>query len=367
MWLRRGLGLGITLAIVAWILKPIVLQWDQVKEPVSRTSWPRVLLASVMFCAFLFLFRALCWRRILIAFGYRLPIAASTRIWSTSELARYLPGIIWQLVGRAYLVRPYGVSGSVCSASQVLELAIFLLANVLLALGCLTWLGIKTFPSPIVRAWLFAAMGLVPVLVVLVHPRVFYRLTNYLMARLGKPAVAGRLRFHQLGMLLIWSVLGLVCQSLAIWIVVKGPLHLQFTKWWVVAGAYSLAWCAGFLAFWAPGGIGIREAVFIAAMEFALPPRVKAQFHDPRVLLGFLAFLSVLLRVWATTGELMLAAIAYGCDYRGALGRDDAPGRGSTQFRDLSGSPRRNSQVSLPTDESSSAASPPGPQATAPE
>ena len=75
---------------------------------------------------------------------YRVPLAPAVRIWSTSELARYLPGVIWQVVGRIYLVKPYGVRGSHCSASQVLELVIFLLANMLVAVACLVWLGIKS-------------------------------------------------------------------------------------------------------------------------------------------------------------------------------------------------------------------------------
>jgi hypothetical protein len=147
------------------------------------------------------------------------------------------------------------------------------------------------------------------------------------MRQLGKPEIVKQLGFGELVGLLLWNVLGLVWQSLAIWLVVSTPLGLQFTKWWVVAGAYSLAWVAGFLAFWAPGGIGVRELVFVMAMEIALPDKVKATFNNPAVQFGFLAFLSVLLRLWATTGELILAGLAYVADYRGALGRTDAPGR----------------------------------------
>src|SRR5205807_9514322 len=158
-------------------------------------------------------------------------------------------------------------------------------------------------------------------------PKVFYPLLNRIMGRAGKPAVALRMRFRELCGLLLWAVLGLVWQSLAIWLVVHKPLGLQFTKWWVVAGAYSLAWCAGFLAFWAPGGIGVRELVFIKAMEIALPPSIRAShFSDPKVLEGLLGLLSVLLRLWATLGELILAGFAHAFDYRGALGRADAPG-----------------------------------------
>jgi hypothetical protein len=71
----------------------------------------------------------------------------------------------------------------------------------------------------------------------------------------------------------------------------------------------------------------VRELVFVTAMGIALPPKVRATFNDPAVLLGFLAFLSVLLRMWATSGELILAGLAYLFDYRGALGRADVPGR----------------------------------------
>lgn len=323
--LRRGIGVLITFAILVWMLKPVVQRWDQVRERVWETNWTRVLAASLMFAAFLFLFRALAWRRILIGFGHRLPVAAATRIWSTSELARYLPGVIWQVVGRVYLVRRYGVSGSVCSASQVLELVLFLLANIVLAVSCLVWLGHKLLHG-VASQWLIAAAAMIPVLFVLVHPKVFYPLANRVMARLGKPAIGRRLRFRELCGMLLWAWLGLVWQSLAIWLVVSGPLQLQFTKWWVVAGAYSLAWCAGFLAVWAPGGLGVRELVFVTAMDLALPPAVRHTFSDPKVLLGFLAFLSVLLRLWATAGELILAGFAYCFDYRGALGRPDAPG-----------------------------------------
>ena len=71
---------------------------------------------------------------------------------------------------------------------------------------------------------------------------------------------------------------------------------------------------------WAAGGLGVRELVFMAALSAGLPPAVRAQFNDPKVLLGFLAFLSVLLRLWATVGELMLAAAAAVADPRGWLG-----------------------------------------------
>jgi uncharacterized membrane protein YbhN (UPF0104 family) len=325
-WGRRAAGVLITLAIFFWILKPVYWRWAQVKDRVERTHWSLVLVASAIFAAFLFLFRAMSWRRILKGLGHDLPIAATTRIWSSSELARYLPGVIWQVVGRVYLVKPYGVSGTICSTSQILELTIFLLANVLLAVACLTWFGVKHMHQT-AQGWLICVALLAPILLALLHPKVFYAITDAVLHRMGKDPVERKLRFRVLLGLLAWAMLGLLWQSMAIWIITTGPLHLQFTKWWVVGGAYCLAWCAGFLAFWAPGGLGVRELVFVAAMQVALPTSVRQQFYDPKALAGFLAFLSVLLRLWATAGELMIVGISSLLDRKGLLGRPDAKGR----------------------------------------
>jgi hypothetical protein len=136
--------------------------------------------------------------------------------------------------------------------------------------------------------------------------------------RLSAPVMAG---------ILLWNILGLLWQTGAIFVLTQHALQLKIDWWWVLAGSYGLAWCAGFLAFWAQGGLGVRELVFVTVMRVALPPEVHHHFSNAVTLDAFLGFLSILLRLWATAGELVLASIAYAVDYRGALGRPDAPGR----------------------------------------
>jgi uncharacterized membrane protein YbhN (UPF0104 family) len=316
-WGKRLFGVVVTVAIFVWILKPIYQKWDLVRPDVARTNWWRVLAASALFAGFLFLFRSLVWRRLLKNFGHKLPVWASTRIWITSELARYLPGAIWQVVGRVYLAKPYGVRGSVISTSQVMELALYLLANLMVAIGAMAFLGYKALDG-YTRGWVIVGAVLVPLLSLALHPKVFYPLADRVLARLKKPPIQKRMRWKSLIDLLLWNGLGLLVQGLAVYFVVSELLDLKLAKWWVVAGAYCLAWCAGFLAFWAPGGLGVREAVFIAAMGFALPRATHGaiQTDEQRDLL--LTFLSVLLRIWATAGELMLAGLAYAIDWKGA-------------------------------------------------
>jgi len=150
---------------------------------------------------------------------------------------------------------------------------------------------------------------------------------NAVLRRIGKPEIVKRLRGKKSVVLLGWNILGLIWQSTAVYVLVDPVLHFKMDWWWIVAGAYCLAWCAGFLAFWAPGGIGIREWVFAITMSAFLPDQVRQQFPDPIALKGLLALLGFLLRLWTVTGELMLAAVAYAWDWKGAMKRPDAPGR----------------------------------------
>jgi hypothetical protein len=327
-WLKRILTVGVTLLIFAAMVRPLKERWPVAQQQLAQMSLMQFAMASVMFAFFLFAFRALAWRRILKGFGHRLPVAAASRIWITSELARYLPGAIWQVVGRVMLVKPYGVSGSVCSTTQVLELCVFLMANVLLASACWLYYGAKELQD--VRGWFYAAIALVPALALILHPKVFYSIVNFVLRKIGKPVIVKRLRGKQLVYILAWTILGLLWQSLAVYLIAKGPLGLKIDWLWIIAGAYSLAWCAGFLAVWAPGGIGVRELVFVAAMSVMLPDSVRAQppFNgDAEATASVLVGLGLLLRLWSILGELIMAGAVYVADYRGALGLPGAPGR----------------------------------------
>jgi hypothetical protein len=323
-WARRVIGLIITLAIFFWMARPIIKQWPQVAPFIHEIDFARFALAAVIFSFFLFTFRALVWRSILIGFGHKLPIPAALRIWSTSELARYIPGSIMQVIGRAYLAKPYGISGTICSTSQILELATFLLANIFVAVACLLWFFAKLDPAA--RPWLIVALCLLPALGVLLHPKVFYSITNIICEKLNKPPITVRLSGHKLFFLFWWSVLGLLVQSLAIWLLVGPALHVKFAWWWRIAGAYCLAWTAGFLAITNPGGLGVREFVFYYALRAVLPAYIKDMFPSREILNVLLLSIGILLRLWTIAGELILTSIAYVLDYKGALNSLDSPG-----------------------------------------
>ncbi len=306
-WALLALRIGLAVAIVAWMIKPIVRNWDHASHAILAMNWWLFVIAAAMFALFLFVFRSLVWRGILARFGHRLPIPAAARVWIQSELARYAPGAVWQVVGRVYLTRPYGVGAVASSTSQVLEIALFALANILVAAVCLLIAGLSRIPTE-QRLYLYILVGGVPLLLGLLHPRVFYALLNGALSLFRRPTVQPAVPKRQLAACAAWNMLGLLWQGLALWVLTVDVLQLPLSKWYMLAGAYSLAWTVAFsMGFLFPGGIGVRELVFISTIRLILP--IQSAVADPALFAALLAFVGVVLRLWNIAGELLFAGI----------------------------------------------------------
>src|ERR1019366_1437054 len=313
-------SLGITIAILYWLIRKITMHWSQVRDRAGSVSILSFILAAFMFALFLFAVRAMSWRRIIKSFGHPLPVAPAVRIWSTSELARYVPGVVLQVYGRMHLARPYGIGGTECAASQILELVIFLLANILVGVTCMLFFGFRNVHG-MARGWLLGLTAVTPLLLVILHPRIFYGIMDRVLRWRNKPPLTQRLTGMQLSGLLAWAILGLLWQSVAVFLIIAHPLGLQWSKWYAVAGAYCLAWCAGFVVVTAPAGFGVREIVLVLTLSLVLPKYVNNTFAGTGEEKAFLTFLGGLLRLWTIAGELIVVAVAYTFDYDGAIGR----------------------------------------------
>jgi len=313
VWARRALIIGLTLYLFVRVISPIVNSWSATWRQLGRISVLEFLVSVVLFSIMLGAFRAMSWRSIIKNFGNPIPRPAALRIWITSEMARYIPGAIWQVVSRVRMAKAYGVRGSVTSTSQIMELAVFLLANVMIAAACLSILGIQRMDG-LARTNMIIALCLVPTLIIVLHPRVFYGSADKILRKLGKPPIAKRMRKRRLWRLLVVSLLGLLVQSIAIWILLRGPFELKFTDLWIVAGSYCLAWTAGFIAIWAPGGAGVRELVLVAILTIALPSALVNEIGKDNA--ATLQAVSILLRLWTILAEVLIFVTAQILDWK---------------------------------------------------
>lgn len=322
IWAKRALSVAITVAIFYFMLRPMHDQWPTVSGKILGMSRINFLFAIGLFAMFLFLFRAMVWRKLLKDFRYALPIPPATRIWSTSDLARYIPGTSLQFAARNYLAKPYGVEPRACSTSHLLELILFLAANLIVTVICIGCYGFRYFHEG-GNFVLGGVIILIPLMITVLHPRIFYSAINQILFRLGRPTIDRPIPGAGISVVMSWNLLGLVCQALALYMLMAEPLDLKLAWIWSLAGSYSLAWCAGFLAFWAPGGLGVRELVFIGMMRLIAPHEIRGEDFN-----ALIAFLSLITRVWSFAGELLLTGIAHALDFRAAVSLATAPIKG---------------------------------------
>ncbi len=317
-WLRRLASVGVTAVLLYFVFEPIIRGWRNVEPYINKINPVEFVFATLMGSVFIFAFRVLPWWMLLAKIGHRLPGSTAARIWITSELSRYLPGMNWQVTSRSFLARAYNILPTSCVSAHVLELALFIIANGVFSVLALMLLGLKRTDDASTRWWLIVGVSVMPLLLTLLHPRVFYSLVNRVLLAIGRQKLSVQARGGTLAVLQVWKVMGLAFMSLAIWLIAAGPLQLGLSQWWLVGGVYAIAWLAGFFAFWAPSGIGVREAVFMVLLLAALPESTHASF-GPVAIHAFAAVLALVLRVWITIAEIIVALLAYIFDLDGAL------------------------------------------------
>jgi glycosyltransferase 2 family protein len=234
------------------------------------------------------------WWLLLRGCGASSPFWPAASVWGKSILARYLPGNVFMFVGRAWMSHSHGLPVERVTAAMVYEQALGV-CGALLAVAVL-------FPFWEYRPGVTALSLLaVPVLVALMHPRVFGPVAGWALRLLRRPPLKVTLGFGAvLGMLCLFTLDWLIAGTGA-WLLARAITGLGVDDLPLVIVAYALAYVAGMVAFFIPSGIGVREAVLTASLSKELPGGVALTW-------------ALLLRLWVTVVELVFVGLVVGIE-----------------------------------------------------
>lgn len=178
----------------------------------------------------------------------------------TSQLGKYLPGSVWQFAGRVGLAKRRGVPVQTALMSVVAEVVLSSLAAGLL--------GLLVVPAWVALVVL-AGVALAAVVVFRLAPRAALRVTRLLARlRVDRATFTAAVRAAPVGGALYIPVLG--AYGLAFWLTGRALFAVPASQLGVYIGTFALAWLAGLAAVFAPGGIGVREAVIAALLTSRL-------------------------------------------------------------------------------------------------
>lgn len=295
-WLWRG-GQVLLLALIVYFWgRSMAAGWSDLRDFTWQVR-PLFLLGSFAFLMAHLFFLAAIWRWSLNSLGIRCNLREATRIWALSQIARYLPGGVWDVAGRLVLAGQAGHSRRVISVSILIEMILQTIAAVLIFLSSLVF-----WEDPTVARLGLWSIPIVPAGLIALHPQVLNGLLR-VAGRLTKRDIAPiSLRFGAVLRLLLAHLLGRIIVGTGFYLFAAGIHPWEVSAWPAAVGIFSGAWVVGFLIVFIPQGLGVREGVLTFLLGAFLPVAAAGI-----IALGFRAWMSLRDLLFAGVGLLLSA------------------------------------------------------------
>lgn len=262
--------------VLAFVGRQATTLWDKLREQPVTVHFGWLLLATgVSIVAWLP--SVWYWRRLMASLGCRVSPLVVARAYYAGHLGKYIPGKAFVFIVRTALVKGQGATPGIAAFTVGYESLAYMASGAVVAAMLSPWIltgeraphWASSLQSPALRFGLpLVVMGLaLGGLAVLSD--VFTRLVRF---TIPKDAVGGPLprlskRECLIGVVPLvaaWWLHGLV---LGLTIQAFSDKPFSLADWPVWTAATAVAMVVGFAAFFAPGGLGVREALFIDILE----------------------------------------------------------------------------------------------------
>lgn len=256
--MSTAVGLLVAVLGAVFVVRAIAREGDAVSDALGDASWGWLVAAVPTSLAGMSMV-GLPWRRAFALLDREVDRSSMMFWYFAGQLGKYVPGGVWPVVGRGELARRGGVPRPVAYSSVVLSLGATYLAAVMVV-AALAPFDLADRASPA----LAGVVVLLPVGLAVLHPAVVGRLL----------ALGRRLTRRDLDVVVpAWGdSIRLVAMHVPAWVLIG-------TATWFVARAFDsdvgyvqvvfaavLSWVVGFVVIPVPGGLGVREAAFVAAV-----------------------------------------------------------------------------------------------------
>jgi hypothetical protein len=244
MWLLQG---ALAVAVIAFVWRSAARHWDEfhrLEFPVDlRPGWI-ALAGAVVLLTYGLLVAA--WRTVILGWGERLAYRPALRIWTISNLGRYLPGKVWSVAGLAVLAQREGVAGWASVGAAIAMQAI--------AVGSGVAIAAATVPGTLSTPGILIASGIAATTVAaLALPRAVAVIARVTRRPDLRPLPMGAVVLAGAATIISWLGYGV-----AFWLLARGTLGDTPLGLAPAVGVFAAGYITGLLALFAPGGVGVR-------------------------------------------------------------------------------------------------------------
>lgn len=205
-------------------------------------------------------------------------------------LGKYVPGKVASLVGAVYILRQFEIPAAIALSVVLAMDGLAVMSGLITGAPLIWWIN----PNGILPAALVILMG-----VICLHPAIFARLINIAL-KLTKRAPLEHvpdLKHYLIPVLCAFSQW--VLAGLALWLIATSVADVSINHIPRFISIAGLGYTIGYLALFAPGGLGPRELVFQQAMKGLVIPAAMS------------AVAVVVMRIIQTFTELAAAGVGW--------------------------------------------------------
>ena len=233
--------------------------WSEVRDTVGEMSPLDLVLAELLVLAGLGA-SVLTWRWSLLELGSLVRLSHAAKIYLIGQLGKYVPGSFWAFLVQMEMAHRVSVPRSRALAASIVAAGVAVVSG--LAVGLLV------VPSVVESHGLrySAVAGLVVVFAAALSPPVLTRLVDLVMRVMRRHPLERPISWNGMLAATGWALLAWLGYGLSVWVLAVGAGAPAGESFLLCLGGAALAMTAGFLVFLAPSGIGIREAVLVAAL-----------------------------------------------------------------------------------------------------
>ncbi len=293
--IRRSLSIIFGFAAIVFISIIFVTSISKIPPSSISFNYPFLILAFLIspFSTFL---NSWLWYQIIILLNEKPKFITVWRANMYATIMRYIPGKIWNYLGKIHWVSKSGISEKKILFSSILELLFIMIGALITSIYSL-----KIF-IPNLSYFYFA--GSLFVLLIIIHPKIIELPINFYLRLKRKSTFNLKFNYRQMITLSILYALHWILMGLQFFIFIHSfyPLDPKIIPEFI--GINSGSWVIGYLSIIAPGGIGVKEGVFVFALKSFVPVSIAV-------------LCAVLLRIFTIINEVATAGILL-CFDRGA-------------------------------------------------
>lgn len=275
--MRKALSYLVAIFLLGFLFTQVKNNWPMVST-VQFNFRPGDIATLIFLNLLVFPLNAFSWHMITRALGSKISFHENFKLWMYSNATRFLPGSVWQYMGRVYLFSKAGESKLLATTALLIEsLLNILVAMVAVGLVVLFWgrsvVEGVSFGQNSLWIILFSCIILVIPFVVLGQKKLLNKVL-LLLQKVSKRKLAVEhvnLPLRSLPILVGIFFLHFFLAGTILFLLARGISPLPFSLLPVFAGIYGAAFFLGYVAFFIPSGLGIQEASLAGLMSFYMP------------------------------------------------------------------------------------------------